>query len=315
MSCIIVTGANGFVGNNLIPYLLKEGKEVISVTRRASDGQPNHWIGYEKLTTEFVSNTGASAFVHLAGKAHDLKNSSSSKAYFDANTELTKKLYDLFLASTASVFIYISSVKAVADHLDEPLTENHFPEPSTHYGKSKLMAEKYIQEQPLPGRKSYYILRPCMIHGPGNRGNLNLLYKIASMGIPYPLTAFVNERSFLTVENLCFVIRELLEKTGIPFGIYNVSDDMPLSTNRVMEIISEEMSKKIRFLRVNKNIIKSIARAGDLFPFPLNSERLNKLTGNYVVSNRKLAAALNKPLPLDVETGLRRTIQSFIPAR
>jgi nucleoside-diphosphate-sugar epimerase len=85
------------------------------------------------------------------------------------------------------------------------LTEEVEPKPLTHYGKSKLMAEEYILSQPLSVGKSYYILRPCMIHGPGNKGNLNLLYQIVQKGIPYPLAAFENKRSFLSIENLCFI--------------------------------------------------------------------------------------------------------------
>ncbi|MDP4679990.1 MAG: nucleoside-diphosphate-sugar epimerase, partial [Cyclobacteriaceae bacterium] len=101
------------------------------------------------------------------------------------------------------------------------------------------MTEEYIQSQPLPQGKSYYILRPCMIHGPGNKGNLNLLYKLISNGIPYPLAAFENKRSFLSVENLCFVIRELLERDDIPSGIYNVSDDEVLSSNTLIKLIAK----------------------------------------------------------------------------
>lgn len=87
---------------------------------------------------------------------------------------------------------------------------------------------------------------------------------------------------------------------------------MTLSTKRVMQIMYERVSKKIRPWKINIFLVKAIAHIGDLVSFPLNSERLQKLTESYVVSNAKLKSALNKPLPLSSEEGLRRTIQSFM---
>ena len=86
-------------------------------------------------------------FLPLAGKAHDLKKVSDPQAYYQVNYELTKKLYDAFLASDAKKFIFVSSVKAAADSVDGILTEDTPPDPKTDYGKSKLMAEQYIQSQ------------------------------------------------------------------------------------------------------------------------------------------------------------------------
>ena len=83
----------------------------------------------------------------------------------------------------------------------------------------------YILSKEIPKGKRVYILRPCMIHGPGNKGNLNLLYQLVSKGLPWPLGGFQNQRSFLSVENLCFVIKELLENESIPSGVYQVADD------------------------------------------------------------------------------------------
>jgi nucleoside-diphosphate-sugar epimerase len=205
----------------------------------------------------------------------------------------------------------ISSVKAVADQVEGTLTEEISPNPQTVYGKSKQLAEQYIMSM-IPPDKRVYILRPCMIHGPGNKGNLNLLYHFAKTGIPYPLAAFYNQRSFLNISNFCFVIGELLQRSDIPSGIYNVSDNEPLSTNRVMQLFGEEMHKHTRLWRVPAGLIKAIVKINDKLHLPLNSERLKKLTQSYVVSNRKLVGALNKPLPVSAEDGLRITMRSFI---
>jgi nucleoside-diphosphate-sugar epimerase len=249
--------------------------------------------------------------IHLAGKAHDLKNVSNPDDYYQGNTELTKRLYDVFLKSNAKKFIFISSVKASADLVEGELKESDIPNPITHYGKSKLMAEEYIQSQPLPDGKSFYILRPCMIHGPGNKGNLNLLYKLISKGIPYPLAAFENKRSFLSIENLCFVIRELLERDDIPPGIYNVADDEALSTNDLIKLIAKESDRSPRLWKINPLLIRTIAKFGDTLKLPLTSERLNKLTENYIVDNSKIKNALGEEFPVQAREGIIKTIKSF----
>ena len=137
----------------------------------------------------------------------------------------------------------MSSVKAVADGVEGVLDESVIPSPVTAYGKSKLAAEEYILSQKLPKGKRVYILRPCMIHGPNNKGNLNLLYHFVKKGIPYPFGSFENKRSFVSIDNLCFVIKELIENKNIPSGVYNISDDQALSTNELVRNDGRSASK------------------------------------------------------------------------
>jgi nucleoside-diphosphate-sugar epimerase len=304
MKVIAVTGASGFVGKNLVPYLKGRELNVLELSRK-NDPQ------YESIGCDFLNRNSVFAVVHLAGKAHDLRRSGNDQDYFEANTELTKRIFAAFLKSDASVFIYLSSVKAAADHIQEVLTESSPAQPLTAYGKSKLAAEDFLMENIVAGKK-VYILRPCMIHGPGNKGNLNLLYRVARAGLPYPFAAFDNRRSFLSIENLCFVIKELIEKCNTPSGVYHVCDDDSLSTNRVFQLIAETIGIKPKLWRINKSIVRLVAHLGDVFRFPVNSERLQKLTENYVVSNEKLLSALNTSLPVAAESGLKITIQSFV---
>lgn len=295
---VIVTGGSGFVGRNLIGYLTSNDMLLNTLNRSA----------LLNINTGIVSDS--SVIVHLAGKAHDLKRTSSAEEYYEVNYELTKNIYDIFLKSDAKKFIFVSSVKAVSDSVKGVLKEETVPNPQTHYGKSKLMAEEYIQSQPLPVDKSYYILRPCMIHGPGNRGNLNLLYKFVQKGIPYPLAAFHNKRSFLSVKNLCFVILNLIQK-NVSSGIYNVSDDEALSTNEVVSILARSLNRNPKLWAISSNLIRFAARIGDYIKLPLNTERLDKLTENYLVSNTKIKRALEVDLPLTAKDGLAITAVSF----
>ena len=213
---VSITGGSGFVGTNLKDYL-KTSYEIEPMCVRYA---PNQKFD---LKTDVI--------IHLAGKAHDLKKVSKPSDYYEANFELTKQLFDAFLVSEASVFIFMSTVKAVADEVKGILIEDEMPNPKTHYGIAKHQSEKYLLSMELPEGKRVYILRPCMIHGPANKGNLNLLYQLVAKGLPWPLGAFENQRSFLSIENLCFVIKELLENNSIPSGVYQVADDKSLSTN------------------------------------------------------------------------------------
>jgi nucleoside-diphosphate-sugar epimerase len=288
---LFVSGGNGFVGGNLIRYL--EGNFEI------------HRI------TNFDNTNLYDCVIHLAGKAHDLKNTSNPDEYYEVNTELTKIVFDAFLVSDAKVFITLSSVKAVADEVLGELNEEHIPNPITHYGKSKLLAEQYILSKDIPKGKRVYILRPCMIHGPGNKGNLNLLYKLVSKGIPWPLGVFENKRSFCSIDNLMFVFIELIEREDIPSGVYNVADDAPLSTNEVISILAESQYRKANIWKVYKGLIQSLAKLGDVLRLPLTTERLQKLTESYVVSNQKIKTAIGKDLPVSAKDGLLKTFNSF----
>ena len=126
MKKVNVTGVTGFVGVNLNEYLEKDHS--IQGVSRKEDFERNI-ITYDSLTSASLNDSFS--MIHLAGKAHDLKKTSEDKEYFEVNTELTKKLFDQFLESKCEVFIYMSSVKAVADNVEGVLTEEVLPNPIT----------------------------------------------------------------------------------------------------------------------------------------------------------------------------------------
>lgn len=295
---VVITGASGFVGQNLSTYLSNHSFDVKSISLRNSN---------------LENSIEADTIIHLAGKAHDTKNVSDASEYFKVNTKLTKDLFDFFLESKIRDFIYFSSVKAVADDVLDVLYEDTEPNPQTPYGQSKLQAEEYILSKGIPEGKRVFIIRPCMIHGPGNKGNLNLLYSVVNKRIPYPLAAFDNQRSFLGIDNLNFLVKGIIENEEIVSGIYNFADDEVLSTNELVQIIATVSNKKNLSIAIPKAIIKGLAKAGDLLRFPLNSEAVQKLTENYRVANEKIKLAIGiTKLPYTAQQGLEKTIKSFI---
>ena len=307
---ILITGVHGFVGSNLVEALSKEhtiyGLDIIAPVK---DG-----VRYTFSWDFLDSKDGipeVDAIIHLAGKAHDTKNKSAADVYFKVNTELTKKIFDYYLASPkAKKFIFFSTAKAAADRVEGVLTEDVTPTPVGPYGESKIAAEKYIQEH-LSDDKQVYILRPCMIHGPGNKGNLNLLYNVVKKGIPWPLGAFENRRTFTSIENICFAVNGVLTK-DVPSGIYNMGDDEALSTNELIEEICKSLGKKAHIWKLPKGLMSGAAKVGGWLHLPLNPERLRKLTENYVSSNAKIKKALGvEKMPVDAREGLKVTLNSF----
>lgn len=360
---ILITGAFGFVGSNLSAHLAAKGCELwaLDVERALAEARSAQSV-YTRLFSwkelPSVPWREVDAVVHLAGKAHDTRNTSDPQSYFDVNVGLTKRVLEAAAgngllavgngqsaiskgsdghvgAKAQRVFVLFSSVKAVADRVDGVLTEEVTPDPKTPYGQSKLEAEREVLKfASSKVRESgtanganranddnfrtlalsnfrTYVLRPCMIHGPGNKGNLNLLYGVVRKGLPWPLGAFENSRSFASVQNVCAVVEALLEGAAEP-GVYQVADDEALSTNELIRVISETSGRRAHIWKLPPALVRGAARVGDALHLPLNSERLKKLTESYVVSNAKIKAALGwERMPVDVRDGIRKTLKSL----
>lgn len=312
---ILITGVHGFVGSNLVKALSKEhiiyGLDIISPLKEGISVT----FGWDNLDDGQIPDVDA--IIHLAGKAHDTKNQDAADVYFKVNTDLTKKVFDYFLAhESIKKFVFFSTAKAAADKVDGVLTEDVVPSPVGPYGESKIAAERYILDKltanglPLTG-KQVYIFRPCMIHGPGNKGNLNLLYNVVKKGIPWPLGAFENRRTFTSIENICFAVNGVLTK-DVPSGIYNMGDDEALSTNELIEEICKSLGKKAHIWKLPKGLMSGAAKVGGWLHLPLNPERLRKLTENYVSSNAKIKKALGvEKMPVGAREGLKVTLNSF----
>lgn len=312
---MLITGIHGFVGSNLVAYLApKNGIYGLDIIAPEKDGVVKTY-SWEDLDAGLVPEVDA--IVHLAGKAHDTKNQSAADVYFKVNTGLTQKIFDYFLAHpTIKKFVLFSTAKAAADKVEGVLTEDVVPSPVGPYGESKIAAEQYIlntmKKRPDEFKdRGVYIFRPCMIHGPGNKGNLNLLYNVVKKGIPWPLGAFENRRTFTSIENICFAVNGVLTQ-DVASGIYNMGDDEALSTNELIEEICQSLGKRAHIWRLPKGLMNGIARVGGFLHLPLNQERLRKLTENYVSSNAKIKKALGVDcMPVTARDGLKKTLASF----
>lgn len=309
---ILITGSTGFVGSNFT------NKWSNVHTLYGLDIRESNEYGIVRTYSwdELQDIPKTDAIVHLAGKAHDTKNESLAQDYFEINVGLTKRIFEHFLQSDAKTFVFFSSVKAAKDSTEgKVLKEDVVPEPVGPYGESKIKAEEYLLSK-LPQvesmNKKLFIVRPCMIHGPGNKGNLNLLYNVVSKGVPWPLGSYENRRSFCSIDNIAYVVEQLIVKENIENGIYHVCDDEALSTNELIALIAQSVNKSPRIWKLPKPLINSLATVGGALRLPLTKERLQKLTENYVVSNEKVKKALDiDKMPVSAEEGFNKTLKSF----
>lgn len=310
MERIFITGVTGFIGHNLIQHFSNERNfQLFGHSRDAVKARDQ----FKGLPVELIETHSAEVFnelkidtvIHLAGIAHDLSNQYKPSDYYRVNFENTKTIFDEFVKSNAKKFVFLSSIKAAVDISSNAVDETVQSIPVTDYGKSKRKAEEYIQSVQLEEGKRAYIFRPCMIHGEGNKGNLNLLYRFAKTGLPYPFGAFSNQRSFFTMDNLNFVFESFLNK-NIPSGIYHLADEGFLSTTELYKLISLELGKKPMVWYTPSGLIQ--------FFFSSIGKRatLNKLTEDMMVSNKKLLQYIGQPLPVAMREGLKKTIRSFL---
>ena len=284
---ILVSGAYGFVGTNLARYLAARGHECVALDVARGDAPYADFIGWDGLGE--IDWSAIDAIVHLAGKAHDLKKTARPEEYREINVGLTEKLFKASRGMKGP-FVFFSSAKAV--------------DGDTPYARSKREAEAVLGG-------SAVILRPAMIYGPGNKGNLNLLWGVAKRGLPWPLAAFRNARSFTSVENACAVVEAACAGRLAP-GTYALCDGEPMSTNEIVEMMARAAGRKARLWRVPRALVRAAARAGDFLRLPLDSERLGKLASDAVEDNSALKKALGwEKMPVRAEDGMRETLSSF----
>lgn len=305
---ILITGVSGFLGSNLVDYFKSDSSiKLYGHSRNRLKTQAiyknNEIELIEECSIEFLNEAEIDCVVHLAGIAHDLGGNYNDEDYEEVNFRQTCQLFDKFVVSKTKKFIYVSSIKAAIDTADYPVDENVTPSPSTPYGKSKLKAEEYIKSKILQEGKQYFLLRPCMVHGPKNKGNLNLLYKYVKSGLPYPFGGFHNQRSFLSIENFNFVIRNIITQK-IPSGIYHLADTGYQSTTELVQLIASTLGKKVSIWNIPVGTVRAI--------FSLYKKQLLvKLTESMMVSNEKIETAMQMRLPVSMEEGLRKTVLSF----
>jgi nucleoside-diphosphate-sugar epimerase len=229
---VLVTGADGFIGRHLVPYLAAQGYKVIAASRTASalEGTNTAMVRLPDLSMSFDWRPlleRCDAVVHLAGIAHTFAN---DDLYDRVNHQATEALARAaFRRGTHLVFI--SSIAAQSGSFsDQELTEDDLPRPNNAYGRSKLVAEQAVRASGV----SFTILRPVVIYGDGEKGNFATVHKISRLPIPLPFGGLTAERSVLSVQNFCSAVAMALTSPGARGETFIVSDPTPLTVSDVI---------------------------------------------------------------------------------
>lgn len=275
---IFITGSTGYVGSRLLASLSLRGRRVISVGRSSScDLTFNQFVTLKGLADPIL--------IHLAGIAHDLAGAKNLDEYYAVNVELTQTLLEAFVRQEGGKFVFISTIKAAE-------FDDRSPANPTVYAQTKYEAELRVRAALLGDvSRDYFILRPCLILGDHPKGNLRLLGSLAARGVPYPLGAYSNRKSLLSLDNFTFLIEKIVESSLAP-GTYALSDPEPLAATELFSQISLALGRKPRIWSVPKIIVRGWARMGDHLPMGLNSERLSKLTLDDTCDSTALVSAL-----------------------
>ncbi|MBX7124417.1 MAG: NAD-dependent epimerase/dehydratase family protein [Cyclobacteriaceae bacterium] len=300
MMNVLITGVSGYLGTHLVRHLQQYPVRLFGHSH--SKQQVEGVMLLPDLLPATLDAHAIEVVVHLAGIAHDLRGVYRDEDYHRVNTQQTISLWSAFQASQARTFIFLSSIKALSDGSPQPLTEESHPAPASPYGLSKLNAERALTAAPAPGKK-LFIFRPCMIYGGSNKGNLRNLIRFVEWGLPFPLGKFQTNRSFLSVENACWVIAQAISDT-FPPGTYNIADDEPISVNDLVRLIAKVKHRPARVWSVPASWVATLATIAG------KRDAFRKLTTDMVTDTSKLRNALPAPLPVSIRAGLTSAIQS-----
>jgi nucleoside-diphosphate-sugar epimerase len=312
MKRVLVTGATGFVGQHLCRSLLEKGYAVRGTYRSSEPASAAglDWariVDLENQTNWGEALEGIDYVVHLAALAHQVGVNDADLAakYQQINFEGTAGLARA-VARQREVqrFVFISSAKAL------PIDGV----PMSEYGLSKRAAEDAIKRILID--TDWCIVRPCLVYGPGNLGNMSRLIRLLKSGLPLPFGAIQNSRSFLFVGNLVDAIERCLKDPRASRQTFNVSDGDSLSTPELVRCLARHMGKPARLISVPVPWMREMARFGDLVKrltgvsIGWDSYSIERLCSSFVLSNDDIQQVLGWAPPYSVENGIRCTVES-----
>jgi nucleoside-diphosphate-sugar epimerase len=240
----LVTGAGGFIGKYVVDALVANGF-LVNIASRTEDAvatqssgvRANILVGSIDGDTDWtVALRDCDAVVHLAGRAHRVHEPIDVGAaeFQIVNVDATINLAQQAWKAGVRRFVYISSVGVMGEPMTTPFVETDLPRPISEYAKSKLRAESALQQLAKKMGGELVILRPCLVYGPGNPGNMERLLRLVAMGLPLPFASISNSRSLVSVQYLSHVITKAVSVPICDDGVYLVSDGVDVSTLQII---------------------------------------------------------------------------------
>lgn len=320
---VLVTGATGFVGRQLVPRLLAKGYSVRTAVRTNSavclDGVEKAVIGDLSGSTNWAAALkGVSTIIHLAGKAHTLPRDQDDEAdFFRVNYEATKGLAQAAAVAGVESFILISSIFAISGDSKEILSEHSACHPSSIYGQSKLAGEKALIECCRGTQTNWTILRPVVMYGPQSLGNIGKIAKWSRRGWPIPFGNLKQKRSLLFVLNFTDLIMRCINEPKASAQTFVVSDNNDISTSELARCLIEGFGRPKMIFSLPTLLMTLLGFCGDLLealtrkPMPLNSALISKLLGGVRVDSTFACRQLDWNPPYTAAAGLEWTAKNW----
>lgn len=318
---IFVTGSSGFVGGHLVKLLSSKKIDVIAHCRseQKNDIDPNiTWVVKNNLEDEKWLREvllGVDVVIHAAAYAHQTRetNQSDKDLFRSVNVGLSSILFDMAVQGNISHFIFISSIGACTSFCGSLVDENILPNPSNDYGISKLDAELMLSDRSKKSNLPLTIIRPVLIYGPANPGNMKRLGGLISLGIPLPFKGIKNKRSYLYVGNMTDFIYNCIVNEKAKEQLFHLADNDILSTPDLVSLIADASGIKVRQFSCPIFILRMIGKFGDLMnkilgrSFGMDSYSINRLEGSLFISNLKARKLLNWTPPFSTKEGITET--------
>ncbi|MFM7904379.1 MAG: NAD-dependent epimerase/dehydratase family protein [Microcystis sp.] len=260
---------------------------------------------------------GIDIVIHLAARAHIINETipNPEAEFIKVNTQGTANLVQQSIQAGVKHFIFISSIGAMTTQSDRILTENSPCHPDSPYGRSKLQAEQALIELAKDSNMTWTILRPTLVYGSGNPGNMDRLMKLIKQGLPLPFGAIKNRRSFVFVGNLVAAIITCLDHPNAANQIFLISDNQAVSTPQLIRLIAQQIQQPCQLLPVPTTLLRFLGYLGDRVEsitgknFPFNTYNIDRLLGSLAVDSSYIQKTLDWQPPFTLEQGLAETIQ------
>jgi nucleoside-diphosphate-sugar epimerase len=258
---LALTGATGFIGQYLLREMPKRGHRVRALLRRPvplPSETASAVIGdLAKPQNMSAALAGVDAVVHSAGLAHAMSGVPEDD-YRLLNTEATIRLARAARRAGAKRFVFLSSIRAQSGPTaDTVLTEALAPRPTDAYGRSKLAAEQGLAELDL----DWVSLRAVLVYGPGVKGNMAQLVRLARSPFPLPLASLTARRSLLALENLSAAIDAVLEAPGTLRRVFIVADLHALTIAEMIAALRGGLSRRPNVFALPPALLELALRA------------------------------------------------------
>lgn len=311
MTTVLLTGANGFVGQHLGAFLVKQGYQVVATTRRDEfnfDYVPMRIVSISDIGATADWSTaleGIDAVIHLAARVHVMQERATDPltAFREVNTVGTVRLAQQAAEVGIKRFVYLSTIKVNGESTTtQPFSENDPAVPEDAYAQSKLEAEQQLLALATQTGLEVSIVRPPLVYGPNVRGNFLRFLGLAAKAWPLPLASIDNRRSLVGIQNLCSLLEVCLHHPEAAGEVFLVSDDRDISTPQLLCLLAAALGRPCRLVPFPPSVLAGVSQL-------LGQQAIwSRLAGSLQVDISKAKQKLGWQPVSSVEEGLAKTV-------